>query len=173
MDVGTTERLTIRHFTEGDHEFVITLLNDDAFLKNIGDKQVRTKSDAIDYLLNGPISSYKIHGFGLNIICLKSNDLPIGMCGLLKRPDFQHADLGYAFLPEYCGQGFAEEASTLVLENGHNSHHLEEVLAITLPSNIRSNHLLLKLGFTFTELVEYFGTTNNLYKIKLADQNDV
>jgi RimJ/RimL family protein N-acetyltransferase len=94
------------------------------------------------------------------------------MCGLLTIPDFQPADLGFAFLPEYCGQGFAEEASTLALDNGHKSHHLDEVLAITLTANILSNHLLMKLGFTFTELVEYLGTTDNLYSTKLVAQID-
>jgi len=168
MVLCTTERFTIRHFTENDHEFVVKLLNDESFLKNIGDKEVRTTDDAINYLLNGPIASYEEHGFGLNAVCLKGNDKPIGMCGLLKRPDFEYADLGYAFLPEYCGQGFAQESALLVLNDGYRNRHLATVLAITLPSNIRSNQLLIKLGFIFTEQVEVYGNSDNLYKLALA-----
>ena len=124
--------------------------------------------DAIKYLANGPMASYKEHGFGLNIVCLKSNNTPIGMCGLLTRSDFEYTDLGYAFLPEYCGKGFAQEASLAVLKEGQEQHSLDKVLAITLPSNTRSNDLLTKLGFSLKEKVEFHHTLNNLYEINLA-----
>jgi RimJ/RimL family protein N-acetyltransferase len=167
MTSHTTKRLIIRHVCESDHEFFLTLLNEESFIKNIGDKGVRNKCDAINYLSEGPIASYEEHGFGLNIVCLQGSYTPIGMCGLLKRADFDYADLGYAFLPEYCGQGFAQEASLAVLKDGAENHHLEMVLAVTLPSNTSSNHLLKKLGFLFKEEVQFSNTVNNLYEVNL------
>lgn len=167
MLLGKTQRLTIRTLTEQDDEFVLSLLNDEAFLKNIGDKKVRNSEDAIQYLVNGPMASYKEHGFGLNLVCLQNCNTPIGMCGLLKRPDFQYADLGYAFLPQYCQQGFAYEASKLVLNDAFKRHHLAQIYAVTLPNNIGSNQLLKKLGFAFSEQIEFSGTLNNLYKVYL------
>ncbi|MFT5706229.1 MAG: ribosomal-protein-alanine N-acetyltransferase, partial [Oceanospirillaceae bacterium] len=47
------------------------LLNGSSFIDNIGDKQVRSIDDAVNYLKNGPILSYQQHGFGLNLIILK------------------------------------------------------------------------------------------------------
>lgn len=171
MLISTSERLTLRHFTERDDEFVFTLLNDDAFLKNIGDKQIRTTDDAVNYILNGPIASYKEHGFGLNVVCLKSNNMPIGMCGLLKRADFEHADLGFAFLPEYCGQGFAHESSLLVLKDSYKKYLLPIISAITSTDNIKSNNLLQRLGFVLMSNIEFHSTLNNYYELKNIEFN--
>lgn len=168
MLLSTTERLTIRHFSVNDHEFVFTLLNDESFLTNIGDKEVRNTDDAVNYLVNGPIASYNEHGFGLNLVCLKSNNKPIGMCGFLKRPGFEYVELGYALLPEYCSKGFAEEASRSVLKEGYKNNQAIDIFAITLPENNRSNLLLKKLGFVLQDKVDFYGSMNNLYKVNLS-----
>ena len=52
MLIVATERLSIRQFTPNDHEFVLTLFNDESFLTNIGDKGVRNTEDAINHLIN-------------------------------------------------------------------------------------------------------------------------
>ena len=49
MNDLNTERLTIRQFELTDAEFVLQLLNDESFLRFIGDKGVRTLEDACDY----------------------------------------------------------------------------------------------------------------------------
>ncbi|AOW75624.1 GCN5 family acetyltransferase [Colwellia sp. PAMC 20917] len=168
MLLCTTQRLTIRHLNEQDHEFVLQLLNDDAFIKNIGDKGVRETKDAIAYLVNGPLASYSEQGFGLNLVALKSDNTPIGLCGLLKRPELEFPDLGYALLPEYCSQGFAREASLAVLKVAYDNNYAANVVAITSLENTPSNVLLKKLGFVFEQTIEFYGSTNNLYKVRLA-----
>ncbi|MFT5299103.1 MAG: RimJ/RimL family protein N-acetyltransferase [Colwellia sp.] len=168
MLILATERLLIRQFTPNDHEFVLRLYNEETFLTNIGDKGVRNTEGAISHLINGPIASYKEHGFGLYLVCLKNEDTPVGMCGLLKRTEFEHADLGYAFLPEYCGKGFAQEASSVILQESVKNHCLGTVLSVTSCTNTRSNHLLKKLGFTFQEKINFSNTENNLYEINLS-----
>jgi len=167
MLISTPERLTIRHLSVNDHEFVFMLLNDESFIKNIGDKEIRNSDDAINYLVNGPIASYKEHGFGLYLVCLKHNDTPIGMCGFLKRPELEYPDLGYAFLPEYCGKGFAQEASLAVLKASAKNNCLRKILSITACSNTPSNNLLIKLGFLFKEKIHFLNTENNLYTMNL------
>lgn len=47
--VCETARLVIRHFELRDAEFIVRLLNEEAFIRCIGDKKVRTKKDAIHY----------------------------------------------------------------------------------------------------------------------------
>jgi RimJ/RimL family protein N-acetyltransferase len=167
MLISATERLTIRQLTVNDHEFILKLLNDESFLVNIGDKGVRNTDDAIHHLVNGPIASYKEHGFGLYLVCLEHNDAPIGMCGLLKRPELEYPDLGYAFLPEYCGKGFAQEASLAILKESAKNNCLRKILSITACSNIPSNKLLKKLGFLFKEKINFLNTENNLYTMNL------
>ncbi|CAI8152418.1 MAG: Uncharacterised protein [Pseudidiomarina mangrovi] len=158
-----TERLSIRPFTLNDAEFIVNLLNQPSFILNIADKQVRTVADAENYLRNGPLASYQQYGFGLCRVALKQSDTPIGMCGLLKRPELPYADIGYALLPEFCGHGYAFEAAQAVLKSTHGAHQLATILAITKPNNTSSNKLLMKLGFQAQGQLEIYGEQNNLY----------
>ncbi len=72
MDVIKTKRLILRELTLDDALFILELLNEPAFHKYIGDKGVRTESDAIEYLQSGPIASYTNFGYGLYHVAEKS-----------------------------------------------------------------------------------------------------
>jgi len=167
MIVCESERLIVRHFTLDDSEFIIELLNQESFIRYIADKNVRTIADAENYLLAGPMASYKQFGFGLSLVALKATNTPIGMCGLLKRDELQHPDLGYAFLPDFCGQGYALEAAKSVLNVGMVAHSLDTILAVTLPNNHNSNRLLQNAGFTQSGTIDLYDSENNLYEYRL------
>lgn len=142
-----TPRLTLRHFTLDDGEFVLRLLNEPSFHEYIGDKGVRTLEGAHGYLRNGPLASYVQHGHGLNLVVLRETGTPIGMCGLLKRDTLESPDIGYAFVPEHWGAGYAVEAAEAVLASAWTEFGMTRVLAITNDHNNPSQRLLLKLGF--------------------------
>ena len=59
-----TERLKLREFTNTDTDFIIALLNSPGWLQFIGDRNVRTKEEAVAYLEKGPIKSIKRMGLG-------------------------------------------------------------------------------------------------------------
>ena len=162
--VCETERLIVRQFELSDAPFIVRLLNDDLFIRYIGDKNVRMHEDATNYLKTGPMASYKKHGFGLNLVCLKETHTPIGMCGLLKRDELESPDLGYAFLPEYSGKGYAREAAENALKTVMKTCSLDKVVAVPLPDNVRSNKLLETIGFRLKETIELYGSQNNLYE---------
>ena len=164
--VCETDRLIVRHFQLEDAEFVVRLLNEKSFIRYIADKNVRTRIDAENYLLNGPFDSYQSFGFGLNLVALKNTGKPIGMCGLLKRPELDHPDIGYAFLSEFCGKGFAYEATGSIIDDGITTHSLQVILAVTLPENLSSNALLKKAGFNSIGKIDLYGSQNNLYEYR-------
>ncbi len=68
-----TERLVLQEFSVDDAEFILTLLNTPGWLEYIGDKNVRSVEDAVNYLENVPIKSYRENGFGLWLTILKNN----------------------------------------------------------------------------------------------------
>jgi RimJ/RimL family protein N-acetyltransferase len=47
---------------------------------------------------------------------LKPENIPVGMCGLIKRKTLDDVDIGFALLPEYEGNGFATEAAVAVMK---------------------------------------------------------
>lgn len=157
MIVIETERLSLRYLTNDDVKFILVLLNEPSFIKNIGDKGVRTLKDAEQYLLNGPIASYKQFGFGLYLVELKDSGTPIGICGLLKRASLEHVDIGFAFLPEYWSKGYAYESAAAVMAYGRNVIGLDHIVAITAPTNQSSINVLKKIGLQFEKLIKLSG----------------
>lgn len=153
MPVFKSDRLTFHKFRDDDAPFILELLNDPAFLQHIGDKNVRTLEDARAYMRNGPQASYEKHGFGLYLVRLKNDKTPIGMCGLLQRDALPHADIGYAFLPQFRGKGYASEATAATMDYAKNTLNLNTVIAIVSPENAASIRVLEKLGLRFEKMI--------------------
>ncbi len=154
MKVIGTERLILRRLTVEDGEFILELLNDPAWLRFIGDKGVRTLADARDYILKSPVAMYERLGFGLYLTELKSEGVPVGICGLIKRDSLEDVDIGFAFLPEFWGKGYAYESAAAVMAYGKSTFGLKRIVAITTPDNVSSAKLLEKLGFNFERMVK-------------------
>lgn len=144
-----TERLVLRELDDADAPFLLELLNEPAFIANIADRGVRSIDDALAYLRAGPQASYAKHGHGLWRVALADSDIPIGICGILKRDTLPDPDLGYALLGRYEGHGYAIEAAAATLALAQEHLHMRRVLAITHPDNAASIRLLEKLGFHF------------------------
>ena len=154
MAVLRTARLVVRALTLEDAPFIVSLLNDPAFVSNIGDRHVRSDADARAYLTAGPLASYTRHGFGLCAVALAGSGEPAGICGVLKRDELPVPDLGFAFLPQFRGRGYAFEAASAVKADAHARLGLATLYAIVNPANDASIRLLAKLGFEFQRLIQ-------------------
>jgi RimJ/RimL family protein N-acetyltransferase len=153
VNVLETERLNLRRLDAGDAAFILELLNDESFLRNIGDRGVRTMDAAVRYILQGPVESYARHGFGFWLVELKESGTPAGICGLVKRDALAGVDIGYAFLPRFCSRGYASEAAAAVMSYARDALGLGRVLAIVNPDNAGSIRVLEKIGLKFDRLV--------------------
>jgi RimJ/RimL family protein N-acetyltransferase len=165
-----TDRLILRHLDIGDAPFIVALLNEPAFLQYIGDRQVRSIDDAVSYIFKGPSASYRDHGFGLDLVQLKSDGSKIGICGLIQRDFLTAPDIGYAFLQDYWAQGYAVEAASHVLQHARLVLGLPRVLAITADDNIGSIRVLEKIGLTFDRMFQQpgYAAESRLYGIDLG-----
>ncbi|GAA4733852.1 GNAT family N-acetyltransferase [Flavisolibacter ginsenosidimutans] len=142
-----TTRLLLGEIAENDHAFILELLNTKGWLQFIGDRKVRTKEEAVQYIK-------KILAIGTIkywVVRLRDTKAAIGIVSFLKRDYLEHFDLGFAFLPQYEGKGYAFEAAGEVLKRARENHPI--VLATTIAENKKSIALLLKLGFVFKEQV--------------------
>jgi [ribosomal protein S5]-alanine N-acetyltransferase len=149
-----TERLSLRRMHAADAPYLLEQLNQPSFIRNIGDRKVRTLEDAQRYLRDRVIASYERHGFGMYVVELKGTGEPVGMAGLVKRDSLEDVDIGYALLERHWGQGYAIEATTAVLAHARNELGLARVVAITEPDNAGSQAVLRKLGLRFVRILE-------------------
>lgn len=154
MKILETERTILREVTTGDAEFILDLLNQPSFIKYIGDRGVRTVSEAIDYIESRFAESYEKFGFGMWAVELKETGTPMGICGFVRRDSLPDADIGFAFLPQYCSQGYAFESADASMDYGKNVLSLRRVLAITSQDNESSGRLLEKINFKFERLIK-------------------
>jgi RimJ/RimL family protein N-acetyltransferase len=146
--VHATARLVLTRFVPDDAPFVLRLVNDPDWIRYIGDRGVRTEDDARGYLERGPIAMYARHSFGLWRVARREDGLPVGMCGLIKRETLPDVDVGFAFLPDYRGMGYAAEAVAATMALAAERYGLRRVVAIASPDNARSLRLLEKLGMS-------------------------
>lgn len=165
MTILSTPRLVLRIFNVDDAEFVFELMNDPSWIRYIGDKGIHDLDKARAWILERPLESQRQHGFSFYVVTLKDTQTPVGICGLIKRATLQDVDMGYAFLPQFCGQGYAYEAAQAVMQYAQQEFAFKKLAAITSPDNQPSNQLLRKLGFTLEQVLVMDGEEQetNLY----------
>ena len=143
-----TPRTRLREMTIADEAFICALLNQPSFLRYIGDRHVRSVDDAATFIETRYRQSYRDHGYGLYVVELRETSEPIGICGFVRRDTLQDADMGFAFLTQFEGRGYAYESAAAALEYAGVTFGLTRVLAIAQPDNVRSHTLLQRLGFS-------------------------
>ncbi len=159
-----SERIYLRKIKLEDAALMLELLNTPKWLKFIGDRNVKSISDAEKYLENGILKSYKEDGFGFYLVVEKTQNKSIGLCGFVKRPELDSPDIGFAFLPEFIGKGYGLEASQICLDYGINVLGLKEICAIINNDNLASIALIKKLGFTYKKNINYLDKEVMLFK---------
>jgi RimJ/RimL family protein N-acetyltransferase len=151
-----TRRLTLTPPLEADAAFVLELLNDPGWIRNIGDRGVRSLDDARAYIRDR-------FGRSLWLVVRDAAGEPLGMCGLVEREVLDSPDLGYAFLERHSGKGYATEAAAAVLAHVREVMRLPKLAAITDPANRASQRVLAKLGFGYVDTRDLPGIGPSAY----------
>ncbi len=144
-----SDRLTLIPTSVSDAAFQLEVMNQPKWIVNIGDRNVRTIAEAEDYIQTKMISQYRRLGFGNYTIWRKADNKRVGFIGIYDREGFMGFDLGFALHPLYEKQGYALEAGQCLLKAARTIFRLDKLSAITIPSNVESQRLLDKLGFSF------------------------
>jgi RimJ/RimL family protein N-acetyltransferase len=141
---------------------MLELVTDPSWIEYIGDRGLKTVDDARTYVVEKYLPDYERYGFGLYCVVLKDSAVPVGICGLIKREGLEDVDIGFAFLPRYCGFGYASESAAASLAYGRDVLGLRRIVAITLPRNERSIRVLEKIGLRFEKLFRLPGDEDEL-----------
>lgn len=149
-----TERLFLRKFTLDDADFMLEMLNTPTWLRFIGDRGVRTVEEAMEYLRNGNIRSYREYGFGFYVVVIKETQESIGICGIVKREGLEDIDIGFAFFPQFMSKGYGYEAASATLNYALNDLKIKRIVAIIDPENVSSIGLIKKIGLVFEKMIQ-------------------
>ncbi|MEO5572405.1 MAG: GNAT family N-acetyltransferase [Bacteroidia bacterium] len=144
----STERLTLRQFTNEDVHELFVLRSDKKVMQFIPRPLAKTTDDILQLIqkVNEMISKNE----GINwAVTLKNDSKVIGMIGYFRMAkEHYRAEVGYMLHPAYQGKGIMREALNTVIDYGFSVMKLHSMEAIVDPQNLPSAKLLERYGFT-------------------------
>lgn len=155
-----TERVFSKPLDILDYEFIYKLLNTEGWKRFIGDRNIHSNEEAKLYI----DKIEKAENIKYFVITEKKTHKKIGLFTIIKREFLNHPDIGFAFLPEFNGKGFAYESSKAFMEILSKEH--SRLSAITNLDNVNSIKLLEKLGLKFKEVINQNDEQLNLFEIE-------
>ncbi|SPW33543.1 Spermidine N(1)-acetyltransferase [Elizabethkingia miricola] len=168
-----TNRLIMRPFEETDAEGLFLLDSNPEVMKYVGgvvSTEIEQSRQMIEFIQN----QYKENGVGRLAVIEKSSNTLIGWSGLKYLTKEINGiknvyELGYRFLPEYWGKGYATETAIAALNYAFNEIKTDVVYAMAVTENTGSNRVLQKLGFE--ELGTFLDDGDLCYWYKLEKEN--
>lgn len=135
------DRLNLRIAEPDDYELLTRHYNDPDVRCQFGDLRLPFTREAIVSLFEEGTET--IHHFMAH-----DDGTPVGHA-FLRRIDLhgRNAELGYTVFPEHQDNGYATEASEIVLEHGFDGLGLHKIWARVSSHNDASKQVLEKLGF--------------------------
>ncbi|KUY20206.1 GNAT family acetyltransferase [Elizabethkingia miricola] len=163
----------MRPFEETDAEGLFLLDSNPEVMKYVGgvvSTEIEQSRQMIEFIQN----QYKENGVGRLAVIEKSSNTLIGWSGLKYLTKEINGiknvyELGYRFLPEYWGKGYATETAIAALNYAFNEIKTDVVYAMAVTENTGSNRVLQKLGFE--ELGTFLDDGDLCYWYKLEKEN--
>jgi len=152
----TTQRLILRPWRESDREPFARMNADprvmEFFAARLSREESNTMVDRIE-------THFREHGFGLWAAELRRDGAFVGFVGL-NIPSYQApftpcVEVGWRLAVEHWGQGLATEGAQAVVSYGFQTFAFREIVATTVPPNMRSRRVMEKLGMTHDSVDDF------------------
>ena len=146
MIIFETERLLVRPYTKSDYDNYFSLHGNAKVMQYIRPAQTREEADA---KFEETILNVSVHPFmGRWAVVEKNSGIFIGSFVFIPIPDeLEKTQLGYSFLPEYWGKGYATEVTMAGVNYFYTKTPLLEIYGVTETPNLASQKVLLNAGF--------------------------
>ncbi len=152
--IAETERLVLRHITLEDADNILMLGSDPEVLKYLHEPILLSTEDAKKVIRERIFPQYDLYGFGRWAVHEKSTGAFTGWCGLKYRSELDEIDLGYRFLQQYWGKGYATEAAAKCLQIGFDQFNIPIIIAHAHVNNTGSLNVIRKLDMQFLRFEE-------------------
>ncbi len=158
-----TKRLEHRALTVHDAAAFFALNSHPDVMRFTGEPPLRSLEEARESIANYP--DFNTVGYGRWGCVLKETQAVIGFCGLKYLPSLDEVDVGFRFLPQYWGRGFATEACSASITFGFEVLGLRCIIGLVLAENIPSIRVLNKVGMVPNGNITYEGQVALRYEI--------
>lgn len=140
-----TTRLILRHKVEEDIPHMVKMFNTDEVRQYLGGYPPRDKHSMLKMVRHRKETEWAV--------TLRDTGEYIGECLIPKIVDNYLGEIGYLFLKEYWGKGYAQEAVTAIINYCFDTIMLSRLYATIDNKNERSRVFVEKLGFKFVALL--------------------
>ena len=144
-----TDRLLLRAWRDADREPFAAMGTDPAVMEFFVGLLDRAASDA---LVDREMAAIEARGWGLWAVERRADGAFLGFTGLgqleLEPGTEPMVELGWRLAAHAWGQGYATEAARMAVRYGFETLGLDELIAVTVPVNLRSRRVMERLGMT-------------------------
>lgn len=144
-----TERLLLRRWRASDHEPFAALNADPRVMEYFPSVLSRADSDA---MVERIAESFARHGFGFWAVEVPGVTPFAGFVGISVPRFTAHftpcVEIGWRLAPAYWSRGYASEGARAALRFGFDVAGLAEIVAFTVPANLRSRRVMEQIGMT-------------------------
>lgn len=161
MNVIETERLTLRPLESSDANLVMRIFSDPAAMA-FAPIPVTTDIAAANRFIRWQLENYEKHGAGARAVIQKSDELFIGLAGLI--PQEIGVEVYYAIVSGQWNRGFATEAAMASRDYGLNELGLNRLISVIHPKNERAIRVAEKIGMHKAGTVQLFGREDLLFE---------
>ncbi len=164
IDSIQTERLSLERIRPEDVEDMVAMHQDDRFVEVFGH---RSDPDHVRTFTAKQIDDWDRLGFSLWTIRDRDTGAFVGRGGLrsVTIDGVEEVELGYGLRPEWWDRGLATEMSRVAVEVGFDRLGLQSIVSFTMPGNVRSRHVMEKMGMTFERDIVWADMPHVLYRI--------
>lgn len=158
MSIPTFEtgRLTLRPFVPADAHPLHQILAVEGVLRYYPTTDP-PDLERVKRLVERQLEHWSEHGYGWWAVEDTLGGELIGWSGLQYLPETDEIEIGYLLARPFWGRGLATEGARVGIHFGFETLQIPEIIGITHPENVASQHVLEKIGLVFLEEAEYFG----------------
>ena len=155
VPVLTTERLTMRGFTNDDLDAFYPIISGEDQLKYFPATVPQTR-ERVQEMIDRIGKHWETKGYGLWAITLRETGELLGRCGIMEIKDTGETEIDFIFGRPYWNKGYATEAGRAAIRYGFEHLPVDFIVGIVHPDNGASQRALSKLGLTRGERTRYF-----------------
>lgn len=162
-----TARLTLRRLELSDLDPLAAMLADPQVMTYFPRPMTRPEAEL---WLRRNVERYAQHGTGLFAVTRRDGaaETFVGDCGVQVRPlgGMPHAELGYHFLRDAWGHGYATEAAEACIDLALRGSNASEVVALVRPENHPSQRVVRRLGMQPSGTVLHAGRVHDIWRMR-------